>query len=533
MKNNGFILLRTLLLSSSSRNVLKTTHDKKKKNKIIGSCIGMGILYLMIVVYGVISSIGYAYYGMGDQLPDMAAVCICAISFVLTVLKAGSYLFGFREYEMLMALPFSEKSIVGSKFLYMYIKTLPWILSISISMLIGYGIILSPAWYVYPLWIVLSAILPIIPMLAASFIGFLIARIGTAFKFWKAVQTALTFVFVALCFSLRFILEKLFRNGEVGQTFANAAQEIEKIGNIYLPVSWFSDAITKGNIAGIILLPIVSALLFELVFFILSKSYKKINSKMKTVTVTHKFKFEKMGQRSVVQAIADKEIRRLFGSTAYLTNVGIGYIFAIALGVISLFVGLDKIIATLVQGAPVTTDMVLPALPFIIYFMAGMMPTTTCSPSLEGNNYWILKSSPIRNKDIYLGKILANLYLAVPAQLLGTLFLCISAKVPLFTTIIFMLLGIVLCVFSSVFGCACGVHFMKLDWENEIEAIKQGTAVVIYIFPNMILTCILLVGSIFLANAVGMITGTVIIMAAYAVLSVIFYFRTMKLAKDR
>ena len=74
---------------------------------------------------------------------------------------------------------------------------------------------------------------------------------------------------------------------------------------------------------------------------------------------------------------------------------------------------------------------------------------------------------------------------------------------------------------------------MKLDWENEIEAIKQGTAVVIYIFPNMILTCILLVGSIFLANAVGMITGTVIIMAAYAVLSVIFYFRTMKLAKDR
>ena len=533
MKNNGFILLKALLLSSSGRNILKTTQDKKKKNKIIGSYIGKGILYLMIILYGMASSVSYAYYGMGDQLPDMAAVCICAISFVLTVFKAGGYLFGFREYEMLMALPFSEKSIVGSKFLYMYIKTLPWILSISVSMLIGYGIILSPAWYVYPLWLLLSAILPIIPMLAASFIGFLIARIGTAFKFWKAVQTILTFIFVALCFSFRFILEKLFRNGEVGQTFVDAADEIEKIGEIYLPVAWFSDAITRSSIVGIVLLPVVSVVLFELVFYILSKSYKKINSTMKTVTVSHKVKYEKVGQRSVVQAMADKEIRRLFGSTTYLTNVGIGFIFAVAIGIISLFVGLDKIIAMLVQGAPVTAEMVLPALPFIIYFMAGMVPTTTCSPSLEGKNYWILKSSPIRNKDIYLGKILANLYLAVPAQLLGTLLLCISAKVPVFTTIIFMLLGVVLCIFSSVFGCACGVHFMRLDWENEIEAIKQGTAVVIYMFPNMILTCLLLVGSIFLANAVGVIAGTIIIMAAYAVFSVIFYFRTMKLAEDK
>ena len=74
---------------------------------------------------------------------------------------------------------------------------------------------------------------------------------------------------------------------------------------------------------------------------------------------------------------------------------------------------------------------------------------------------------------------------------------------------------------------------MKLDWENEIEAIKQGTAVVIYMFPNMILTCLLLVGSIILAKVVGTITGTIIIMAAYAVLSVIFYFRTMKLAEDK
>ena len=212
MKNKTLLLFRTLLKSTSSLNILKTTDDKKKKGKIIGGYIGMGILYLMLIGYCLLTAIGFGYLGVLDQMADMTAIMICALSFVFTMLKAGSYLFGFREYEMLMALPFSEKTIVSSKFLYMYMKNLPWNLSISIAMLIGYGLMARPAIYVYPLWILLSLILPVIPMLAASFIGFIIARIGTAFKHWKAVQTALTFVFLFSGFSLKFFLVKLFLN---------------------------------------------------------------------------------------------------------------------------------------------------------------------------------------------------------------------------------------------------------------------------------------------------------------------------------
>ena len=148
-------------------------------------------------------------------------------------------------------------------------------------------------------------------------------------------------------------------------------------------------------------------------------------------------------------------------------------------------------------------------------------------------NEGTMASGEMEDLDIYSGKILANLYLSVPTQLLATVLFCIFAKAPIFTTIIFIILGIVLCVFSSVYGCACGVHFMRLDWENEIEVIKQGTAVAIYIFPNVIITCLMLVGSIFLANVVGVIAGTGIIMAAYAIFAVVFYFRTMKLAEEK
>ena len=43
---------------------------------------------------------------------------------------------------------------------------------------------------------------------------------------------------------------------------------------------------------------------------------------------------------------------------------------------------------------------------------------------------------------------------------------------------------------------------MKLEWENEIEVIKQGTAVIIYLLPNMFICMALIVGIIFLGMGI-------------------------------
>ncbi len=532
MKNKTLLLFRTLLKSTSSFNILKTTDDKKKKGKIIGGYIGMGMLYLMLIGYCLLTAIGFGYLGVLDQMADMTAIMICGLSFVFTMLKAGSYLFGFREYEMLMALPFSEKTIVSSKFLYMYMKNLPWNLSISIAMLIGYGLMARPPIYIYPLWILLSLILPFIPMLAASFIGFIIARIGTSFKHWKAVQTILTFAFVLFAFSLRFILERLFRNNDIEDVISGVSDKTQQIGSFFPPIGWFSKAVTESNILPAILLIAVTALLFELTFRIIAGSYKKMNSTMKTSVAKQSFKMTTLKRKSPSQAIAEKELRRFIGSTNYFVNVGFGYILALVLGVASLFIGFDRIIGLVVQGAPVTTQMILPAIPFVVYFLTGMMAMTVCSPSLEGKNYWILKSSPLTNRQIYLGKIMANLYLALPTQLITTLLFCISAKASFVEMLSFMILGVVLCCFSSVFGCACGLRFMRLDWENEIEVIKQGTGVVVYMFPNLILTTVLLLGSIFLSRVTGTVVTVMLAALLYAVLTFAFALRVEKLSQS-
>ena len=62
------------------------------------------------------------------------------------------------------------------------------------------------------------------------------------------------------------------------------------------------------------------------------------------------------------------------------------------------------------------------------------------------------------------------------------------------------MLGLALCAFSTAWGCVCGIRHIRLDWENEIEVIKQGAAVAIYMLPNMFVVMGLIVLVVFLGT---------------------------------
>ena len=528
---NSIILLKTLLLSTSRFNLLRHTADKKKHKKAVGGIIGTVVIYAMIMFYSVSICIGYGQSGIIASVPVMCALTVSLLGFVFTLFKTNGYLFNFKEYDMLMSLPIEAKTIAACKFLYMYIKTLPWYISISFAMLIGYGYYAKPNALVYPIWIILTFILPIIPMLLASFFGFLIARISAGFRKTNIVQTVLTFIFVIFCFSLRFFIEDMFRDDKVQQTMENISGATADISKYYLPALWFNKAITKLSVVDILLLIVVSAVLFAIVFAIVGGSYRNINSALKSHAAARKFRMSQQKSKSIVNAIAFKEFKRMTGSTLYMTNVGMGDILAILFSAAVLIFGFDKIIATVTQGAPLTALMLQPAIPFIVYFFIGMMASTVCSSSLEGKSFWIIQSLPIEMKTLYKGKMLFNMYLTVPFMEVSILCLCIAAKAPLINTLLYMLLGFVLCCFSTAWGCVCGIKHMKLEWENEVEVVKQGAAVAIYLLPNMFVVMGLCVLVVFLGTKMNHILLTGIFIAIAGALAALSYKRVMSLAK--
>ena len=530
MKNN-ILLFKTLLLSTSSVNIYRHTTDKKKKGRIVGAFIGLIILYAMIMAYFIANCIGYGHYGLIDAAPVLCAVSISILAFFLTFFKTNGYLFNFKEYDMLMSLPFEAKTVAACKFMYMYAKSLPWYMSISVAMMIGYGIYARPAAYTYILWIVLSLFLPIIPMLAASFLGFLIARISAGFRKTNIIQTVLAILVVLFSFSIRFILEDMFRNDKTEDVLNQMSAITDNAAGIYFPARWFADAITKNSISGAMLLAGVSVILFTAVFVIVGRSYRNINSSLKNHAASRNYKMTAQKTRSVLNSIAFKEFRRFTGSTAYMVNGGMGQILCVITGILILIIGFDNVIAIVTQGAPINADMLSPAIPLVVYFFIGMVATTACSPSLEGKNYWIVKSLPISTGTLYKGKMLFNMYITVPFMTFGILCLCISAKVPVIETLLYIILGFALCAFSTTWGCVCGVKHLKLDWENEIEVIKQSAAVAIYLFPNMIVTMLLVVAVVILGTRMSHNLIAVMLTAVASVLALLCYLWVMALAK--
>ena len=64
--------------------------------------------------------------------------------------------------------------------------------------MIVYGVYSKDSVPVYLMWAVSTLFLPLIPMVAASFLGFIIAKIGSGFKNKTVVQSIVTFIIIVL-----------------------------------------------------------------------------------------------------------------------------------------------------------------------------------------------------------------------------------------------------------------------------------------------------------------------------------------------
>ncbi|MCQ2609913.1 MAG: hypothetical protein MJ151_03900, partial [Lachnospiraceae bacterium] len=154
-------MLKTFLKSSSRSNFIKYTKDKKKKNSSIGNQVGYIMIYLLILVYGLLSSLGLAYSNLAYIIPLMTASLLTAFSFFLTLFKAGGYLFSYKEYDLLLSMPFEIKDVVAAKFFYMYVKSLPLLISLSLSMYIGYTFGEGFSIVSTLFWMILTLVIPI------------------------------------------------------------------------------------------------------------------------------------------------------------------------------------------------------------------------------------------------------------------------------------------------------------------------------------------------------------------------------------
>ncbi len=524
--NDQILLLKTVLTSTGNLNILKHSDDKKKRKLATGNIVGFSVIYLMLAIYVGGSCFGLSYYGMAETVPVIPASVVFALSFFFTFFKAHGIMFGYKEYDMLMSMPFTIKEVVSSRFLYMYINNLIWTCVISFSALIGFIIGGKPSAISILIWVVLTFFLPIIPMLLATAISALIGGISAGFRHKNIVISILIFILVIPMFFTRFLVEDVIKNNKIEEVVKVSGDAFSNVGNVVPMAKWFAKAVNEKDIVSILLLVCISVVAYEVFFFVFSKFYKSINTKLSTAHITKAKVIDKdFKRRSVPMSICAKEAKRFTGSTTYITNIGMGAVMTVVLGIAILFLDVNKVVSSMagmeVDLSNVSASLVIPIL---VYFFTGMVPSTACSMSLEGKNYWIIKSLPLDMMDVFKGKMIFNLFLFMPVALFATITSCISLKASPLEWAVAICYTVTANLFSTAFGMYMGAKYMQLDWDNEIQVIKQGRAVAGYLLPNMLSTMMVGGGLAAIGIAFKILPRTVGIMAAvYLALAAVFY----------
>jgi len=499
MSSKTLLLVKTFLKSTGNINVLKFSGDKSKRKYATSSLIGQIVLYIVFMLYATLLSVGLANFGQARALPELCAILLLGIPIIFTLIKANGYLFGFKEYDMIMAMPFSVKNIVAAKFLYMYIKSIPMYALISLATLIGYATGGYLTFMSCIFWLVMTFTLPVIPMVIASALGAVTVKIGARFKYKNIAQAVLIAVLILPVTFSGFFFENTSGTEDIEDMMHSISGGISGTAT-YIPFAkWFSEAVNDGIISSFLLIVASAIIIYEIFFILISKFYRRMNSQLSASIDNKKIDISSQKQKSMVKAIAFKEFKRLTGSSIYLLNVGIGPIMVVLLGIVMLFINPEAIISSIMSEEPIDASLVFPAIPLLLYFFIGMIPTTVCSPSLEGKNYWIMQTLPINPMDDNKGKILFNLYLSIPFACFTTITACICFRVSLLDAVTSIIAIGSLCIFSTVNGLRSGLKHRKLDWENEIEVVKQGMAVFMYIIPHLI-TGMLLIPFVIAAN---------------------------------
>ena len=166
-------------------------------------------------------------------------------------------------------------------------------------------------------------------------------------------------------------------------------------------------------------------------------------------------------------------------------------------------------------------SMIVIYLPLAFSFCFMLSPPTSCSISLEGSAFWIIRTSPVDMVDLFNAKLKLNATVAVVPAVVAALAFGIIAGLNIITILLATALGGTIAMLGGEVGLLMNILLPNLKWDNENVPIKQGASVLITLLFAFVYTGIQFLIVYFVPVTVE---GILLICLALAlVLSVIAY----------
>lgn len=487
--NKLWLLLKIQFQNLLLRYGAKSSNKKKATGVLLMLLPTAACLYLSVM---------YSFM-MLDVLPEGSKHITLFVIGVLSIMLAlvfgyqgaSGHLFGFKDYDMLMALPVRPSYVLTSKLvsymmlLYVYSLFLIVPCSIIVGIQLHYGI----SYYLMsiPMWIVF----PFVPAVLSAILAYVSMVIAGKFKYKNLINNIITMVFMVGIFVLSFSIQSLMN--------LNVAQWSDIQNNIitYLPfIGWMIDGIVSGNILHYLMGVGLNVFILVAFIVIFSRFFMKLNGQIKGGYTVKNFKLKESKQSSRLVALFNKELRTYLANSTYMMNTIVFPIMVLVGAVYLLFIR-EQYMMVIIQIAPMVYIMVLGAAMFGTFTCC----TTNCAISLEGKQMNLLKSLPLSANDVFMAKILLNVLINTPLTLIAAL---IVSYVFSFSGIQILLLILAIVgagVLISLIGLMINLHYYRLDWDNAARIVKQSMPVFVTTFGSMIISLVFFLGGVFIASS--------------------------------
>lgn len=472
--NNFKILLKNnfnILLAS-----FKSKKLRKKTTITLSTIIliGLGIFALSFLqAYSLF--VGLA--GLG--LSKIALFNGVLMSFVVVILISTTKVTAshtLNDSDLLLSLPIKKITIALSKTVSQYL----------FNFLFGF-LLLFPyiVWYmVYEGFIfsfLLAGILAILlmPLLALALqyiLNFIIIRLFNKTRHASLFKSFLTIVLFLGTMSLF-----AFTTPNYG---ALNPLELDAFINKFPPISWFINFMLNTDLFALLMIAIITVIpfIFGLILYVKNFGKTFVGYTENNTPLIYK------GHNNAFMSLLKKELKNYVLTPIYILNTIIGPVFIIILTTVVALEGYVALTDGLSESLQiqVTKDMLFAGLT-IMFTSFTFLTMISCSTiSLEGKNLWILKSTPVKEKHLFLAKAVPNLIIVVPFLIIGSLLLSSILHFTIIQTLLFVLIPLLASAIVAFGGLLINLFFPKLEWTDPVSVVKQGMSTIITMLMGFI-----------------------------------------------
>lgn len=469
-----FQLLKINLINNLSLNKVFNNKKKSKKHKssnLLGSILLYGFIALLIIFYSLVFSMMFASGGRSDVIITYGAGLGGLLCLIMTLGQSYGILFQSKDFDLLATMPIKKSYIVSSKLLGLVLVNSFYFNIAFIPSAIVFMIF--EGFSIYAILALLSGILlgPMLAVSVCSFLSFLLGRLLSGFKYKNLLSAIFSVAFIILVFVFSFSIGSM-EEGTNEQEYINSMADMinKSFGNTYF-VSVFLNKAFLGEILYLLCFILASVVPFSIFVLFIAKNFVRINSNQNIGYKEKNFKLKKQNDSSLFIGLLKKEAKLFFSTNVYFMNVIVSPILSTACLLVLYFSLKD------VEGFDFSNySNYIPLIACVLLsFIKGMTTSSSSSISMEGRQFWIIKTSPIDPKSVLRVKSMLNVFINLPFILIDFVLLVVLYKVNI-------LYAFISCL--SVFFIVCTVSFMGtwlnlckylLDWDNPSIVVKSSS----------------------------------------------------------